>query len=546
MATRRDFITRVARAGGMGAAFSTMRAMGLLEAEAGIEAVQLPPGSGAGTRVIVLGGGIAGLVAAWELKKAGYTATVLEARDRPGGRNWTVRGGTKVEFADGTTQRCEFSEGQYFNAGPGRLPSVHTHILGYCRELGVPLEVEVNMSRSARLQSPDAFDGKPIEQRRVVHDSRGHVSELLAKAINRHALDQELVKEDRDRLLAFLRKYGDLTPEFRYRGSNRSGELEVGEYRVESPKANDPLSMSALMDADFWDWTLFDESLDMQATMMQPVGGMDRIVTAFAARLGPAIKYRAPVKEIQRTDNGVRVLYGDAVTGSTRTITGDYCICALPLSLLKDIPSCLQEKTQAALKDIEYAVAYKIAWESRRFWEQDDNIYGGISFLRGPVNLLWYPSGNLMARDGILVAGYQNERGTALEKLKTMQEKFDASRAGVEAVHPGRSKELTRPVYVNWGQVPWSRGSWVSRSSKPEAPTYYNGLYRQLLDPDGRIFFAGDHMTRLVAWQEGAALSAHRAIAQLVEHRRGATNLSRPLPSLDQQESLSFSSHLMA
>ena len=257
--------------------------------------------------VVILGAGIAGLVTAWELGKAGYRCTVLEARDRPGGRNWTIRGG-RVEFADGTVQQCQFADGLYFNAGPARLPSVHTTILGYCRELGVPLEVEINVSRSARLQSPDAFDGRPVEQRRVVNDARGHVSELLAKAVNRHALDQELVKEDRERLLAFLRKYGDLTADFRYRGSSRSGIQEGGPFQTEASKVNDPLSLSALMDADFWDWMLFDESFDMQATMLQPVGGMDRIVTAFAARLRPVIRYRAPVREIQRTTRRPRPL----------------------------------------------------------------------------------------------------------------------------------------------------------------------------------------------------------------------------------------------
>jgi monoamine oxidase len=546
MATRRDFITQVARAGGVGAAYTTMRALGLVAAEDDSIAIQqLPPRSGAGVHVVILGAGVAGLVAAWELGKAGYQCTVLEARDRPGGRNWTLRGGSRVEFTDGTTQTCQFAPGQYFNAGPGRLPSVHTTILGYCRELGVPLEVEVNSSRSSRLQTPGVFDGRPVEQRQVVNDARGHVSELLAKAINRHALDQELVKEDREKILAFLRKYGDLTPEFRYRGSSRSGVQEAV-HATEESTTNDPLSLSSLVDANFWDWMLFDESLDMQATMLQPVGGMDRIVTAFASRLKPVIRYRTPVSEIQRTTNGVRVLYQDLATSTSKAVAADYCICALPLTLLKSIPNCFTEKMRTAMKDVEYAAAYKIAWESRRFWEQDDHIYGGISFLRGPINLLWYPSAGLMSEKGILVAGYANETGTALEKLTSIEAKFAASREGVEAVHPGRSKELTKPVYVNWGKIPWNMGSWLSRSANPGVAPYYTDLYRQLLDTDGRIFFAGDHLTRLVAWQEGAALSAHRAIAQLVDHQRSATSSTRLESPIVEPRSSSLGSHLFA
>ena len=86
---------------------------------------------------MILGAGIAGMVAAWELQKSGYSCTLLEARDRSGGRNRTIRNGTRVEMTDGTTQTCGFEDGQYFNAGPARLPSQDVTMLGYCREFGV-------------------------------------------------------------------------------------------------------------------------------------------------------------------------------------------------------------------------------------------------------------------------------------------------------------------------------------------------------------------------------------------------------------------------
>lgn len=69
----------------------------------------------------------------------GYDVTVLEAMDRPGGRNWTVRGGTSATDTQGRTQRASFSRGEYMNAGPGRIPQHHV-TLDYCRELGVAIE----------------------------------------------------------------------------------------------------------------------------------------------------------------------------------------------------------------------------------------------------------------------------------------------------------------------------------------------------------------------------------------------------------------------
>src|SRR5581483_9171770 len=195
--TRRELIWQAARAGGYSAAFVLMRAMGLLAEPAGSStSFQLPPGVGRGNKVIVLGAGIAGLVAAWELRKAGFDCVLLEARQRPGGRNWSVRRGSKIEFTDGTVQQCTFDEGLYLNAGPARIPSIHQTMVGYCRELGVAMGVEVHVSRSALLESDSVFSGRPIEQRQAINDMRGQVAELLAKAIRKGSLDEEISADD--------------------------------------------------------------------------------------------------------------------------------------------------------------------------------------------------------------------------------------------------------------------------------------------------------------------------------------------------------------
>ncbi len=217
--TRRDFLRQVSAAGGYRATYLTMQAMGLLGSAAVAEPLALERDAEHRTKVIILGGGVAGLSAAYELNKAGYVCTVLEARDRVGGRNWTMRRGSKLEMTNGARQVCDFDPDMYWNAGPARLPSHHQAVLGYCREFGVALEVEVNTSRGARLLNPAANGGKPLEMRQAVNDTRGAISELLGKAINRGALDQELTARDKERLLAFLRQYGDLSPDLIYKGS---------------------------------------------------------------------------------------------------------------------------------------------------------------------------------------------------------------------------------------------------------------------------------------------------------------------------------------
>ena len=179
--TRRAFLERLGAAGGYSAVYLGMEAMGLVHAPAAAEPFGLPPGSGRGRKVVVLGAGIAGLVSAYELGRAGWDVTVLEARDRIGGRVWTVRGGDRVVQTGRPDQVCGFSEGLYLNAGAARIPHHHHAILGYARSLGVPMEVMVNSNRAARSE----FGGRVYSNRQLAYDTRGRFSELLAKAIDR-------------------------------------------------------------------------------------------------------------------------------------------------------------------------------------------------------------------------------------------------------------------------------------------------------------------------------------------------------------------------
>lgn len=533
--TRREFLTRAGQVGGYGAAFVLMQSLGLLAIpDAAGETGPLRLVDGKGTRVVILGGGIAGLVAAYELGKAGWSCTILEARQRPGGRNWSIRNGTEVDFTDGTRQTCAFEEGHYFNAGPARLPSTHHTMLGYCRELGVALEVEVNSSRSALMQSDKLNGGVAVPERRVVNDTRGHVSELLAKCIKKGALDQEITVDDRERMIEFLRQYGDLNFDLLFRGTDRSGYKVPPGATKQTPVVNDPLAMRELLDANLWTGMLVEEVIEWQPTMFQPVGGMDRIPYAFASRLDSVIRYGAQVSKIRQSETGVTVTYSDG-SGADQTLNADYCICAMPLTIARTLDADFSAPIRAILDTVQYDSAYKIAWEAPRFWEKEANIFGGISYLQQTVDLVWYPSARFFSPSGIVIGGYSIEvppalgalpdllkksdlaertqiaNGYAFAALPSIQAKLDASRRSIELLHPGHGKDLANPVYVSWGHIPHNLGSWISLNWNDEK------ALATLQSPDRRVYFAGDHTSRLVGWQEGAALSAYRVINQLGE-----------------------------
>jgi monoamine oxidase len=512
--SRRSFLTRVGQVGGYSAAFAAMQSIGLMPMKGEqVQPIQAGPGSGKGVKVVVLGAGIGGLVSAYELKKLGYDVTLLEARERPGGRNWTGRNGTKVKFVDGTEQTINWEDGNYQNLGPARLPSTHWTMLGYCRELGVPLEVEVNSSRSTLLQNDNADGGKAIPQRKAVNDTRGHVSELLGKCISQGALDSDVSKEDRERMKDFLKIYGPLDASGVYVGSDRAG-LKVppgAGTQVAEPEA--PMDMHMLLDENFWRNLMAEETWDWQATMMQPVGGMDRIPYAFAKALGPVVQFSSPVTEIRRTATGVRVSYTQG--GATKHVEASYCISAMPFSMLKKIPNDLSAPFKKVVDECTMAGSYKIAWESRRFWEQDYNIYGGLSYVAQGPSPIWYPSSRLMHPTGVVVSGYTEEQNTPFYKL-TLQEKFEASRGSIEKLHPGHGKELKNPVFCGWSRVVWNEGSWIRGYGG--GPSGYDVI----IQADGPIYFAGDTASHIVGWQEGAALSARRAVGMIADKVKAA------------------------
>ena len=511
--TRRTFIQRMAQLGGYSAAYSTMHAMGLIPLPGPSALPDLPGDYGKGKSVVILGAGIAGLVSAYELRKAGFTVTVIEARNKPGGRSCSVRGGDVVTFTDGTRQGCTWERNQYLNAGPARIPSHHTHLLDYCHELNVPLEVEINFSRSALMQADTLNGGKPVTERQVVHDTRGYMAELLSKAVRQHDLDKELSREETQQMLDFLRTFGDLQANGKYTGSTRAGFITPRGAGPVVMKLNEPLALKELLTSDLSKGVLYEEQIDWQATMFQPVGGMDRIGYGFAKVVGDAIIYEAPVEQIQTGPGSVTVSYTKA--GNKQTVTADWCICTMPISVLAKTANNFTPATQKAFTGMPMTALYKIAWESPRFWEKDDRIYGGISFPKQTVDIVWYPSDRLFSPAGILIGGCSTERVdatgglTPVGKMSTA-EKLDASRTAVEKLHPGKGGLLAKPMYISWEKTPHSLGCYANNHLASS-----DAAYAQLDKLEGRTVFAGDYLSHLVGWQEGAALSAHRAIARI-------------------------------
>ena len=507
--SRRNFITRVGALGGYSAAYSAMVGLGLMSASGAKAAPALAANHGAGKSVVVLGGGVAGLVSVYELERAGYKVTLLEARQRLGGRNWTLRGGDKVEMVGEADQTVSFTDGVYMNAGPARIPSHHEGLLAYCRKLGVPLEVEVNSSRSAYIYSP----GSKIQMRQGVNDTRGHISELLAKALNKGALDGDLTPADKERLRPFLQAYGDLDANYAFKGTERSGFSEIPGAASQFGAHKPPLPLSQLLGNEQLRATLFEDALYMQATMFQPVGGMDKIATGFQRAIKSPVVMNAEVLEIRDLRAGVAVAYRDRTSGARQVIQADYAIVTIPLNILAKIDTNFAPDIKRAIASVPGDYSNKIGFEAPRFWEREQ-IYGGISFVGGETNLVWYPSNDLHSERGMLLACYGSGPRAKGFAEKSLSDQVAVARNVVEQLHPGHAADLAKAVVVNWSKIPFNLGPWPAFQGRGGQEGHIDDpSYRLLNEPaKGRVYFSGAHLSQMPGWQEGAVLSAHRTI----------------------------------
>ncbi|MEZ5465745.1 MAG: flavin monoamine oxidase family protein [Lysobacteraceae bacterium] len=517
--TRRQLLRMIGLGAGSAVMYQAMTSLGLA-AESGYSGPpqigQAPPGAS----VLILGAGIAGMVAAMELRDAGYTVQVLEFNDRPGGRNWTLRGGDRYTELGGETQTCGFDEGQYFNPGPWRLPYHHHGILHYCKRLGVALENFVQINHNAFLHSQNAFGGKPQRYRPIQADYHGHVAELLSKAAQGGGIDQLVSEQDKQILLASLQWWGALDNDYRYVASHDSSDRrgfarDPGGGIGGKPEFSQPLKLDDLLRSGLWGNLPLGALYDMQTTLMQPVGGMGRIGEAFGRELGSLIRYRCKVTRIEQTGKGVTAHFSDIANGGTaQSASADWCVCTIPLSILSQIPMNVGAPMQTAIRALPYAPAVKLGLQfKRRFWEEDDHIYGGISFTDLPIGNIGYPQHGYHSQKGVLLGGYlwgtEAMRFTGMSPAQRIQEGL----AQGTKIHPQYPTEFENGVAVAWHREPGTMGCFANWTDALREEHYDN-----LCAFDGRIVLAGEHASYIPAWQEGAVTSALNAIERL--HRR--------------------------
>ena len=432
-----------------------------------------------------------------------------------------MRGGDSFTELGGVTQTCEFEQGLYINPGPWRIPYHHRALLDYCKRLNVALEPFIQLNHNALLHATKAFGGAPQRIRDIKADFQGQVSELLAKATQQGKLDEAVTKEDREILMQALRSWGALDRNYAYKANLISAEFPrlcqrsrrrpwrgAGPGRADRAVGHPEIAALALF-AEFRAPSIPDH--DVSAGRRH---GHDRQGVRQGSRRRHPLRCESDA--IQQDDRGVTVTYTDLKAPATpQQAKADWCVCTIPLPILSQLPVDVGARMKAAIDAVPYSASVKIGLQfKRRFWEEDEAIYGGISYTDLPIRQIAYPNtGFNRAGKGVLLGAYLFDGPNAYE-FTAMPPAERVARA-VEfgaSIHPQYAAEFENGVAVAWHRMPFTLGCAGDWTDRARAEHYDN-----LCQIDGRIVLAGEHASYIPAWQEGAILSSLDAITRLHE-----------------------------
>ncbi|HMV82360.1 MAG TPA: FAD-dependent oxidoreductase [Blastocatellia bacterium] len=445
-------------------------------------------------KVIVLGAGLAGMVAAYELIQAGHDVTVLEARTRSGGRVWTLRD--------------DYPEGIYAEAGATNVFDNHAWTMKYLKLLGVALEPMESSSGAAlyHLRGKRVLlkQGNPVDWPLELRaDEKGRSrAELWSKYV-----------------APVLRELGDLEsvgwPPASLNRFDRISFTEFLRQQGASPGATEILKLG-LADqlGDGADTTsalnLLREAA-LRATLKQAFfirGGSDTFTKAFAAKLGDRIHYGLPAMRIEQNARGVRITCRQA--DSHQNFAADYLICAIPFSVLKTVevsPGFSTTKQQVIAQLGNTSVVRVFLQTRRRFW-LDEGLTGSAT-TDLPIMTAYDKAHYLPGTRGMLEAYVAGEKARKLAAM-TAAERLALTVKQLEQCLPGLAQHYEGGASVCWDQEEWSRGAYAWFK-----PGQMETWLPHFASPEGRVHFAGDHLSPWPGWMNGALQSGYRAAREV-------------------------------
>jgi monoamine oxidase len=440
-------------------------------------------------KVIIVGAGMAGLVAGYELLNAGHEPIILEGQNRVGGRVQTLRD--------------PFTHGLYAEAGAMRLPSAHTMTMAYVEKFNLKL----NRFTMGNPQTWAYVNGKRYRMSEVTANP-----ELLGFELAMHERGKtasELFNATLKPLMDKIQTEGDAAwPEL----VAKYDEFSTREFLEAQGWSEGAIEMYGLlqhqearMNASFVE-LLRAEIGHSFVDMYEIEGGTDMLPRAFMPTLSRYIRFGAKMIAIDQSPTDVTIHY--QTRAGRFKVTGDYAIITVPFSVLRHVETIkpFSRAKQRAIRQLHYDASAKILLQSkRRFWE-DDGIVGGSSVTDLANRSVYYPDHGKETGRGVLLASYtwseDAQRWGSLDPADRITQAIE----NVAQIHPQILDEFEVGASKMWHDDEFAGGAFVLFDPGQETL-----LHQHIIAPEGRIHFAGEHASVHHRWIQGAVESALRA-----------------------------------
>ena len=465
-------------------------------------------------QIVILGAGMAGLCAAYELEKRGHNCVILEAESSHiGGRVRTLR----------------FAEGLYGEVGASQVSKLHALTHHYIRELQLQLCPSVSSTpesyyyvRNQRLRAKDSTNLSDL------YNLRGSESELTPNEILAAIVGENLAKlTEQEKAEIFARQIQSATVQ----QMDEQSMLQWCKASGFSDEAIEMMSATSgfLGDLLYFSALSFVRVAENHSEMEEIVGGTDRLPSALTDKLESKPRMGCEVIQIERDDEAQKAAAVYREGDALKREEGDFVLCTIPFSVLSQMETPFSSGKQRAIRDLSYDSATKVLAVTRnRFWEVDDDIYGGSTLTDLPIATIRYPSDNAQAKDlsvsnssAVLTAAYAMGSQARLLAYLSPQERHALVQQNLSKVHPQVSQQGTIQQLESWSwdNHRWSLGAWSFMK-----PYQHQGLYEHIISPEGRVYFAGEHTSTNPAWMQSALESSLQAVAaMLAEAQRSSS-----------------------
>ena len=457
-------------------------------------------------KVVILGAGMAGLCAAYELEKRGHTCVILEAeRSHVGGRVRTLR----------------FEEGLYGEVGASRISKVHALTRHYVQACGLQL-------RPAVMANPDSYYYVRGQRIRVtdsvslnrLYNLRGSERQLtphevLTTVVGSHWAT--LTEQEKAEIFAHRIQSAAV---------REMDEQSMLQWCKAAGFSDDAIEMMLathgfLGDVIYFSALSFVRVAENYAEMDEIVGGTDRLPAALTDKLNAKPRMGCEVIQLERDDAAQRAAAVYVEGDTIKREDGDFVLCTLPFSILSRLETPFSAAKQRAIRELSYDFATKVlAVTHNRFWEADEGIYGGSTATDLPISTVHYPSDNAQAKDpvvsadpAVMLASYT--MGSQARRMAHLspEKRNRLVQHNLSKIHPQVSQNgvIRHMESWSWDNHPWSLGAWSFMK-----PYQQMSLYEHVIAPEGRIYFAGEHTSTNPAWMQSALESSLRAVKAIL------------------------------